>query len=112
MKNIFDKEYRLIEGKLLCPSCFFEVDVETILDNSIISWPNQSWIYFKCPACQNSSHIKIDNLSIETGLLDGAPGPCFVVCSKALIDDFFVDIKADGIVCRYKNQAYRFPARK
>ena len=112
MKDIFAKEYRIIEGKLLCPSCFDEVDVETILDNSTISWPDQSWIYFKCPACQNNSHIKVDSLSIETGQLDGAPGPCFFVCSKAFIDDFFVAIKTSGIVCRYKNKAYKFPARK
>lgn len=110
MQNIFDKEYTVIKEKLLCPSCFDEVGIETILEGSTFSWPYHNWIQFKCPACQNKFHVKVSNQLIETGALDGAPGPCFFVCSRVVADDFFVDIKVSGITCRYQNKVYRFPA--
>lgn len=111
MQNIFDNKYVIVDNNLFCPICFSNITVETIMDNSTISWTNQSWIYFCCPNCNKHSHVEVSNNLIQTGLLDGAPGPNFVCCSQLHSSELFVDVKPDKIVCEYMDKFYEFPAK-
>ena len=111
-KDIFDMNYKAVIDKLLCPVCFQELSVLSILENSTVSWPYQNWIYLICPKCNNHSHVEISNNLIKTGQLDGAPGPCFICCSMIKLNDLFVDAKQNKLICEYNEMKYEFPAKK
>ena len=112
-KNIFAPDYVVEEDRLLCPSCFLQLDIEMILHNSTFSWPEQNWILFLCPKCKAKSHIEVKNNLVKTGELDGAPGPCFVACSQQFSDDLIFDKgNYNGILLVYNNVTYKFPAHK
>ena len=104
MNNIFDRNYKIVTDKLLCPDCFGELGIATILENSTVSWPQKNWIYLQCPKCKSYSHIELLNNMIKTGQLDGAPGPVFVVCSMLQSNDLFVEINEKGIICEYDEE--------
>ena len=108
LPNIFDKDYIVVDSKLLCPNCFSETSIDTIMENSTFAWVAQHWIWFLCPECQQHSHIEIHSNLIKTGLLDGAPGPCFICCSQMEHPEFFVDTKNDKLICEYNNVFYEF----
>jgi hypothetical protein len=111
MKSIFHPDYTIVENKLLCPVCFAGTDIETILRCSTVSWPYQHWIYFTCPECEKNSHVEVHNGQIRTGLLDGAPGPCFFCCSQVQEPNFGVEEHSTMLVCTYKENRYIFHAK-
>jgi hypothetical protein len=111
MNSIFQADYTIVEDKLLCPSCFAETDISTILCCSTVSWPYQHWIYFQCPECGGNSHVEVHHQQIRTGLLDGAPGPCFFCCSQVQEPDFWVEEHSTMLVCTYKENRYIFHAK-
>lgn len=111
MKSVFLPDYTIVEDKLLCPVCFAETDIDTILRCSTVSWPYQHWIYFKCPECGGNSHVEVHNQQIRTGLLDGAPGPCFFSCSQVQEQDLRGEENSTMLVCMYKENRYIFYAK-
>ncbi len=111
MRSIFHPDYTIVEDKLMCPVCFAETDIGTILRCSTVSWPYQHWISFHCPECGGGSHVEVHNLQIRTGLLDGAPGPCFFCCSQVQVPDLRVEEHSTMLVCTYKGNRYVFNAK-
>lgn len=79
MKNALDDSCTVTGNALLCPNCLAGQTVETIMLHSSLSWPYQSWILFTCPQCLKHSHVEVADRLIKTGVLDGAPAPCFIV---------------------------------
>lgn len=112
MQNIFDPGYTIVEGKLLCPGCFSDISPETVLRHSSISWPCQQWIYCLCPRCNTHFHVEVLPNKIRTGLLDGAPGPCFFCCSELPVAGLAVEKRTDMLLCTYQNHQYQFFAQK
>lgn len=102
---------RVIQGRIECPNCYRGLTVEHLLDNCSCSWPDQSWLYFHCPFCEDYSHIEVSNDVIRTGILDGAPGPNFTVHSEKILRDFDVSIKEQSIECFYSEKRFVFRAR-
>ena len=63
--------------QLPCPGCGSRYDPTAILDHCSVSWPQQLWLWFDCPACVHGSHIEVAGERLSIGGIDGAPGPCF-----------------------------------
>jgi len=112
MKDIFQMEKDKLIGSLKCPNCQKFLDINHILENSSISWPNQDWIYFRCPFCYDYSHVEVVTDKISTGVLDGAPGPNFFTCSEQIVGNFDVNKTNEYIECLYENRKYLFKAKK
>jgi hypothetical protein len=111
MKDIFNPDYQVVQGKLQCPNCGSEISVKGILENSTIAWPNQNWILFKCPVCINYSHAEVKTGKITTGKLDGAPGPAFFPDSEIKIKNFMVKKTLEKIDCKFEGITYIFKAK-
>ena len=120
MINLYDKNYKIIKGKLLCPLCFVELDKEKIFDNAWHYWPDSGWIYSKCNNCKKNFHIEMEEENggitgvIKIGDLSGAPGPLFLCCSEMLFDDVLVYKTADSITIKFedRNKVYKILAEK
>ena len=41
-------------------------------------WSPQNWLLYKCPRCGKQAHLNIQGEVVRFGILDGAPGPCFI----------------------------------
>ena len=101
----------VVEGRLLCPHCRGELSCAMVLDNTSVSWPNNNWVFTMCPLCQMYFHTRIADNEIETGQLDGAPGPCFFCCSAKHVEDLLVDNEEDRLLCKFGEAYYEFPAK-
>lgn len=112
MKNALDDSCTVTGNALLCPNCLAGQTVETIMLHSSLSWPYQSWILFTCPQCLKHSHVEVADRLIKTGVLDGAPAPCFICCSQLHVPGFVVRKEEDKVTCMYKKQSYHFPEKK
>jgi hypothetical protein len=99
---------------LKCPECDADHTAEGVLDACTVSWPNQRWLHFKCPACKEYSHVELDRTTpqIHLGGLDGAPGPCFFPDSTASVSDLKVSADGRGIEVQYAGRKWFFKARR
>ena len=41
-------------------------------------WPNQKWLYFNCPECEEEFHVTVSGEVLNFGKIDGVPAPCFI----------------------------------
>ena len=98
-------------NQLTCPACKSNLSEEEILLNCSISWPIKNWLLLNCPNCNNNVHVKIENNLLETGELDGAPGPCFITHSMKKCEGLSITCTEKFITCNYKNVIYKFMAR-
>lgn len=98
--------------ELECPHCRKPVSVEAVLDASRTSWPAQRWLYFYCPACQEPSHVELQESRVQIGALDGAPGPCFMPSSTAQVSELFATSSEQGIEVRFSGRVWFIEARK
>src|SRR5216117_3733161 len=92
---------RMINEKLQCPHCRAASSVETVLDYSKVSWPNQRWLFFYCPACGKPSHIELSESQVSIGTIDGAPGPCFMPSSIVEVRDRSARFSTRGVKIRF-----------
>lgn len=112
MKDLFKMENEKLIGTLKCPDCDNILTVEQVLENCTISWPYKDWILLKCPVCSGFSHVEIITDKLSTGVLDGAPGPCFFICSEKSLNDFDVYKTSDFIECKYNGKKYNYKSKK
>lgn len=97
---------------LNCPNCKRYLTINQILESSSVSWPNNNWIYVRCPLCNKHSHAEINTGVVSIGLLEGAPGPCLIIHSKRYIDNFSVNKTLKYIECTYEEKKYVFKAKE
>lgn len=98
--------------KVKCTECNSEFSAQEILENSKTCWPNQGWIYFKCPTCKQYSHVQLKNGHLAIGKLDGAPGPCFCPSGEMEVPDLKVGKKFGGLSCEHGGKTYQFRGRR
>lgn len=48
-----------------CPKCAGIISVRTIFSESEYSWPELSWLYFKCQKCSQYSHFLVERIQIS-----------------------------------------------
>jgi hypothetical protein len=96
---------------LPCPSCKKHFDLEAILDACTVSWPNQKWLWFKCPACKRGNHVGLEPDRLSTGGIDGAPGPCFMPLATEDAPGLNFTTEGGGVTVHYNNRKWRFKAR-
>jgi uncharacterized protein YbaR (Trm112 family) len=111
LKDIFNKNYEVIEGELICPHCEKTMTLEQVLENASVSWPGLDWILLKCPICNHYMHVEVINEQIRTGVLQGAPGPVFIPCSMVKGIDLITNTTNEYIECVYNDMKYRFIAK-
>jgi hypothetical protein len=106
-------EYRIAVGppaSLGCPRCHRRFTIQGLLRHSTTAWPNQGWVLFTCPGCQEASHLSFDHRSVSIGQLDGAPGPAFFPCETLECPRLSVIATTSTIQCVLGSRAYRFHA--
>jgi hypothetical protein len=95
-----------------CITCGFMHDIDEILSNCSISWPNQRWALFTCPRCGASSHLQFSNGMVETGYVDGGPGPCFFPEGAYKVAGLSIRKEPDALTVRAGRRAKRIPAKQ
>jgi len=94
-----------------CPKCTEPLDAQAFLDACLVSWPNQSWVLFVCPLCDAEAHLQVGNYRVETGFLDGAPAPCFIVTGELAMPGLSVEKKASGLKLVLGDYSRLIPAK-
>jgi hypothetical protein len=94
-----------------CGECMHEQTVRDALDACFASWPQQSWVAFRCPECGGVNHLEVREGSVIEGYLDGAPGPSLVVKRRVPLDDFYVRARGDAIEIRNLNLRWVIPPK-
>ena len=61
-----------------CNECMAEISVQHAFEIAYASWPNQSWIAFRCETCGCSNPLLVCNDSLTEGYLSGAPAPYLI----------------------------------
>ncbi|MCX5658690.1 MAG: hypothetical protein NTW19_03085 [Planctomycetota bacterium] len=87
-----------------------ELIVRDALDACFASWPQQSWIAFRCPKCSAVNHLKVWDGSLAEGDLDGVPGPAFIIKRRLRLDDFHVRARERDIELRSLDLQWTIPA--
>jgi hypothetical protein len=103
---------RAEDAPLRCPSCGASYDPAGVLDACKVSWPNQRWLLFECPGCQNDAHVEVSDGSLAIGSLDGAPGPCFFPTQTLALRGLRVTANAGGVTVVFKGNRTRVPAKR
>jgi len=99
--------------QLRCPRCRAAHSVVTVLDHCTISWPNQRWLLFECPACGNEdSHVEVEDGRLASGVLDGAPGPAFMPQDSVAVPGLRYSVRAGGITVLLGNRVWRVKAKR
>ena len=94
-----------------CNECTAEITVQQAFDDAVKSWPQQTWIAFRCGNCGATNHLQLANDTVTEGYLDGAPGPCFIAKRTVNVDQMIVTPHAKGIRIRNLNLSWDVPAR-
>ena len=68
----------VIDQYVGCNECMAEFAIQDVLDIAFRSWPQKSWIAFRCPNCGSTNHLQLTRDTVTEGYLDGAPAPCFI----------------------------------
>jgi hypothetical protein len=84
-----------------CNECMAEISVQQAFDIAYASWPEQSWIIFRCETCGASNPLLVQNDLVTEGYLYGAPDPCLV--PKRYIRIPGLDARCDSMGIRIKN---------
>lgn len=112
MRDIFQMEKNKLFGSLICPNCNNPLSITQILHNCSVAWPYQNWILLKCPLCNGYSHVEVITDKISTGVLGGAPGPCFFTCSESKVNGFDVITSSEFVECRFEEKEYKFFSKR
>ncbi len=94
-----------------CPRCRTVLDAGALLEACTVSWPHQSWVLLRCPSCNTDSHLQVQDGVIQTGFLDGAPGPCFIVENTYTIPGLVVQQDPSGVTLSLNEHRRVVPAR-
>src|SRR4051812_45023766 len=97
---------------LPCPACRSGAPVEAVFDHCTVSWPNQGWLWFECPACGKGSHVELSGTAVSIGELDGGPGPCFVPKATIEVPGLQVARLGWGMKISYKTREWNVRARR
>ena len=94
-----------------CNHCTAAITLQEAFDAATDSWPNQSWIMFRCETCGNSNHLQLCKDTVAEGYLDAAPGPCFIVKRVVSVPELSVRCAETGITIKNLNLSWSVPAR-
>lgn len=100
-----------MENKAQCPGCSAEFTALEILNNCTLSFPNQKWIWFHCPACKKQYFAELHKGKILLGDIDGAPGPAFFPSSELAVANFTFSARTSGITCQLGKEKFFYKAR-
>lgn len=91
--------------QLRCPKCSTTYGITVVFDHCDVSWPNQQWLGFTCPTCDQFSHVEIAGERVAIGDIDGAPGPAF-------FPDDAVDVPGLAVEKKFRGLALTLGARR
>ncbi len=52
---------------IACPACGAELKFTELFDHCGASWPEQRLLYFKCPECLETRHVKVRDDLVAVG---------------------------------------------
>jgi len=97
--------------RLRCPTCAATYSVAAVFDHCEVSWPNQRWLGFDCPRCDQFSHVEVEDGRVSIGGIDGAPGPAFVPDNSARVPGLTCVFPTAGITLRLGTRVWRVRAK-
>lgn len=96
---------------LRCPTCRSAHAVAAVFDGCSVSWPQQRWLLFRCPACRTYSHIEVSNGRALIGRLDGAPGPAFMPSNGVKVKGLRSVVSGGGITLHLAGRGWLIKAK-
>jgi hypothetical protein len=98
--------------RVRCPHCTATHTPRQVLAACTVSWPNQRWLWFVCPACRKPSHVEVRDGTLAIGGLDGGPGPCFFPTENAAVDGLRVRAHPSGVRVTLRALDRTIPAKR
>jgi hypothetical protein len=98
-------------ARVQCRACGASLGAAQVLAACTVSWPNQKWLLFECPSCHGDAHVQVSNGRLAIGVLDGAPGPCFLADQTVALAGLKVTANAGGITVVLDGKRTRVPAK-
>ena len=92
----------------MCNHCTHEAQIKELLDSAHDAWPVKSWIAYRCASCGRTNHLSIGNGFVQTGYLDGVPGPCFIPKDRVALDDFKLKKTEKTVIVKALNLRWDF----
>jgi hypothetical protein len=99
-------------ARLHCPKCASIYVAEVVLDHCDVSWPQQRWLGFTCPACDAFFHVEVEPGRLTLGGIDGAPGPAFFPDHAAEVPGLRVEARFGGITVRLGTRTWRVKGKR
>ena len=101
----------LAVSEIACPHCQSAFPAAMILRHCDCSWPNQNWLYFSCPACNERSHVEVRDNRMATVRILGAPGPNWERIQSWGVPNLLTRSDPAFLHCWLDDIHYEFPAR-
>ena len=101
-----------MDDQLACPHCGKHFDPAAILDHCTVSWPQQLWLWFECPECDEGSHVAVAGGCLSIGDIDGAPGPCFFAEATIEVPGLRANATGWAVVVNCGEREWRVRARR
>ncbi len=95
-----------------CTGCGTRLKITDLLDHCEASWPEHHLLYFTCPHCRKTRHLKVRDHHIAIGYLDGAPGPRFVTQSEMVLPSLMVSRDQDAMELTLGDHAWVIHAKE
>lgn len=102
---------------LKCPRCSKSLFVEAVLAACKKSWPRTvipepQLVQCDCPSCGKDFYLQVFSGRLESGLLDGCPGPMFMdfdtVCVHGLGVE--VDLVRGAVIAQIDDRKFSIPS--
>ena len=103
--------YALTVPEIVCPNCESSFPPVTVLQHCDLSWPNQNWLYFACPTCNERSHVEVRDNRMATVRILGAPGPNWERIQSWGVPNLTTLADPAFLHCWLDDTHYEFPAR-
>lgn len=99
-------------ARVPCRACRASFTPAQVFAACTVSWPNQRWLLFECPACQTGAHVEVTDGRLAIGSLDGGPGPCFFPDRTLALPGLKVTADTGGVTVVFKRKRTRVPAKR
>jgi hypothetical protein len=76
-----------------------------------IYWPQQRWLYFTCPNCEEGFHVSVSGEVLSFGKIDGSPAPCFIQKFSHRVPGINIDMKSKKVDIQCMEYKARVDAR-
>lgn len=112
-KNKHPKQHNktTCRNNINCINCHENIDIVTILQNSLFSLPQLNVVWYECEKCGHGNHFRFRNGDMEQIKVIGASGPDWEVINNIQEPSIDIRIDPDCLHIWYMKNDYKFTNR-